>query len=402
MSDLLQLTYQGSAATLYAIIRRRSDQYAFNGTAFEAWSDANLSDYAVALQDAGGDLYTLTIPSSVAAGDYTAIYYEQAGDDPASDDLLLARRDFHWNGQTASSGSSVELSSYALTSLDSVKNYLDITTGDYDTLLTTLINSVSSQIERIVGRRYKARNYRFWLNSNDQTRLTLPVYPIQYITRIAWGVANAFTVTFSGSAIRADVSLYRDPESPDAGGFRLVSVASSGVPTATDLLFADYPSVSTLVDAINNLSGWSASVLINVPSADLHATGGESALGRGVILTYPDQDESAYSVDYSSGQVEFSDRSGWWLRNLTQGRFPRGHQSILIECRAGYETIPSDVDLVCRDLVKEFYSLRKQDTFLINFKTGPYAAQFRDSHEQYVRDRLGGLTDAASLIGGSE
>ena len=46
MADELQLTYQGAAATLYAVVRRPSDQYVWDATAaaWEAWADGSIGD----------------------------------------------------------------------------------------------------------------------------------------------------------------------------------------------------------------------------------------------------------------------------------------------------------------------------------------------------------------------
>jgi hypothetical protein len=85
MSRELRVNYQGSAATLYAIIRRLSDDYAWNGSAFEAWADGHLSTYTVALTDRGGDTYDADFPTAIVAGDYAVDYFEQAGGSAATD-----------------------------------------------------------------------------------------------------------------------------------------------------------------------------------------------------------------------------------------------------------------------------------------------------------------------------
>lgn len=102
MADELNVNFQGSAATLYAIIRRASDTYAWNGSAFEAWSDANVGTYDIPLTDKGGDFYSADFPSAIVSGDYSVFYYEQAGGSPATTDLLLDREDVYWDGATTS------------------------------------------------------------------------------------------------------------------------------------------------------------------------------------------------------------------------------------------------------------------------------------------------------------
>lgn len=105
MAKELSISYP-SGLTVYAIIRRRSDNYVWNGAAFEAWSNANIATYDVALTDRSGDEYNADFPSAITSGTYGVNYYVQSGGSPAITDALIGAEipDINWNG-TAVTGS---------------------------------------------------------------------------------------------------------------------------------------------------------------------------------------------------------------------------------------------------------------------------------------------------------
>lgn len=408
MSQELSICYQGTGANLYCIVRKLSDGTVWNtaNAALEAWADGTVADYDIALTDRGGDLYDGTMPAAIPTGDYRVYYYERAGAIPAITDLVLKSPVKHWDGTALTSSSNVTLSAYALSTLASIKRRLEITDDDSNDILTEYLNQVSAEIERVTGVNFKARDYRTWLNGAHQRELLLPHYPIQTITRIAFGAANAMTVTYSGTGIRANVSIYRDPESPDAGGMRLVSYSTTGVKTETNLSFATYGSVSTLVTAVGGLTGWTATTVSNQPSLDLHPTGGQDAKGVAVTFTYPDLDDFAYSVNYANGKVRF-DVTGNGSFPFWQGgggghhalRMPRAFQYILAEFRAGYETIPSDVSLVCNEIVADKYFEGQFGRGVQEIKLGPGVLRLDQTEIDDIQSQLKHYIDLSNMIG---
>lgn len=395
MADELRLPYQG-AATLYAVIRRIADGYVWNGTAFEAFSAGSIANYDIALTDQGGDYYTADWPTAMAAGTAcTVLYYYQAGGSPATTDDLLHAEDVTWTGTTTASVSSITLSVYALTSLDDLKTYMGITASTYDTVLTLLINGMSAAIEKVVSRQFKARDRRGWFALTQQRRVQLPHAPAQHVTRVAYGTANGLTVAYSGAAIGAQAAVYRDPESPDGGGVRLVSWSTAGTQTSNNLTFALYPSLTAMETAIELISGWTATVHVNRPSYELRVTGGQNAKAGSVTFPYADQDYAdAYRLDHDRALLEFDvgmgGPYGWWPQDPAYGRrrFPTGHQELYVQWRSGFETVPEDVADLCREMVKEKYYTRLQNTALAGYSLGPYSVQFGQQDEERVRARL--------------
>lgn len=417
MSRELQTSFQGTGATLYVLARLESTGTVWNVTnaALETYSAASLASYAIDLTDEGGDLYSGDIPTDLPSGTYRFFYYEQAGGSPATTDLILKSPVRAWNGTVlADPADPTDLATYALTTPASVKRRLGME-GDAsaDVLLTELINQVSLEIERVTGRQFAARDYREWLNGANQRELVLPHFPVQQMTRIAWGAAQAMSVSYNGAGIRANASVYKSPESADAGGLRLVTVSTAGVKTATNLSFATYGSVTALATAVNLISGWSATTVTNVPTGDLVPSGGEDARGRSVFFNYPDVDEYAYSVDYERGLVQF-DRYGsgaWPFACHGQGvgvsgwrepaAMPRGFQHVLVEWRAGYETIPADVQGVANYLVADAYFDAQLGKGVTEVKLGPGVLKLDKGMDRDIARDLGHYIDLSRFIGGA-
>jgi|GEM_PF-1768578 len=403
MADELRANYPGSA-TLYAIVRRISDAYVWNGSTFVVWADGDIASYDVSLTSNGGDYYTANFPTSIAAGAYSVLYYLQDGGTPAITDLLLpGGHDLYWNGESASDESEVAISAYALTTLAAAKTHIGISGSTYDTLLTRLINGVSEQIEHITGMAFKARDWRERFDGQWQRRLVLRHRPVQQVTKAVYGNNIALSVIYSGSAIDATATVYDDPESPKGGGLRLTSMSAAGTETANNLSFVTYPTVSTLATAVNLISGWTATVTRDVRSIELHPTGGEDAKSRAVTLYYPDQRMSILRTNYNVGTVEFFDRApGWWYPISNDGKrvFPPAFQGVTVIYRAGYETIPADVQLLANNLVKEEWYLRTQNTALASYSLGVYSVSFAADRQASIRAQLAEHMDASAFVAG--
>lgn len=102
-TNQLAVTYEGSGATLYVILRRLDDpSLVWNGTASITWVDGNIAVYDVPLAYQGGDVYSAAVPSGLPRGyTYKAIFYKQLGGTPAITDDILTSRNFTWNGEIA-------------------------------------------------------------------------------------------------------------------------------------------------------------------------------------------------------------------------------------------------------------------------------------------------------------
>src|SRR3990167_7332547 len=298
----------------------------------------------------------------------------------------------YWDGSTAASASDVVLSSTALTSLEALKRHVRETTSDNDTLLTECINRASALIERVTGRLFKGREYTERYNGDHQRRLQLRQYPLVYVSRVAYGAANAFGAKFTGTAIRANASL-----APDR--LRLTTVTAAGTTAGTSLLFSDYPTCSTMETAVEAVSGWTATVYSDQPMKDLQPTAGEDALNLECLFEYPDRDNIDYTVDYDTAQVEIrTDVYQRWgqrwggpvqvYRDLRQG-FAHRFQSYCVTYYAGYDTIPADVENVCNEIATEMFWSGIDNPTIKSTTLGPFSTTFSDSDwTTTIRQRL--------------
>jgi len=265
-----------------------------------------------------------------------------------------------------------EVDANALTTLDSVKRHIGVSGHDDDALLITLINQLSGRIEDLAnGRKFKARDWRFWLTMKHSRTLLIPQYPVIYVNRIAHGAQDALSVSYSGSAIRATAQVYRDSEG-NTGGIRLVSYDSSGARTTNELTVASNGSASAMATAVTAVSGWTGTLVQDTPSADLHPTGGVDAKSRTVNFTYPDQDDSNYRIDYDTGRVRLvhDQAVGFDLgsKNLTSS-----FQGFLVEARCGFETIPAQIVWLANELVSQAYKSKPLNRSLASESLGDYS-----------------------------
>lgn len=104
--------------TLYARVRNDSGQvWNTSGTpAFEAWDDANITDYDIAMTDKEGHFHIGTFPSAITAGWYWIQYCIQAGSTPAVTDETDGEPElFVWSGTTKTTLYQAEPGDYAVT-----------------------------------------------------------------------------------------------------------------------------------------------------------------------------------------------------------------------------------------------------------------------------------------------
>ncbi len=365
MANELEISYQG-VASLYAVIRRHDDAYVWSvtRTTLETWADSTLDDYDIVMTDSGGDVYHANWPPTMTAGQYRVLYYRRDGALPGTSDLLLATNDIYWDGQTTTSQSTVNLDPNALTSLESIKRFLRLTQSGDDTLLVELINQTTDRIERICGRQFKQRTYRQRYHDASRTGLVLEHFPVAQIHRVSIGATAAMTAIYSGSAIRADVRV-------NESAVILRSISAAGTVSTHTLDFETYPTMSTLVAAVDTQVDWSATLTRDAPSADLHFSTAADARGRTVWLSYPQEEDAACHLDFATGTLHLS---GPWAVG-----------PVLVEYEAGFLVIPDDVVLVANELVAQAYHLGRRDTSVDREKIGDYS---------YALSGLASLSDA--------
>lgn len=251
---------------------------------------------------------------------------------------------------------------YAITSLSQVQTYLGTVGVNDNALLERLINAATWKIETHCDRKFKTRTYREWHDWSGGDILFAKHFPITAVKRIGYGEATAFTVQGTTSTdLRATVEVQDDQ-------IVLSRFASNGTETATTLTFATYATASALATQISATSGWSASLVTNCITVDLHRLGGNDAKGVAVDVTFPDESASVTRVEESTGLVHF-DPCGLWTGDEYRA------QNLLLEYTAGYAAtnMPYDVEQVCIELVQEAYNRRDHDVNVQSESLGDYS-----------------------------
>jgi uncharacterized phiE125 gp8 family phage protein len=73
-----------------------------------------------------------------------------------------------------------------LTTLTKVKSYLGISNSTHDTLLSSIITSVSAGVESFCGRRFGSASYTEYYDTDGETKIFLPNYPVTTLTSVKY------------------------------------------------------------------------------------------------------------------------------------------------------------------------------------------------------------------------
>ena len=264
------------------------------------------------------------------------------------------------------------LASNALTTVAAVKTYMGVTGSNDDTLIETLINNVSDQIERWCDRKFVQTDVTEFIDAQATRTLALENSPIVSVDLIAFGARDSIVVSSSDATdLLATVAVEEDQ-------IRLVRTTSGGTTTTTNHTFATSPTTSLLVTAINTTSGFSATLNTNAPSFTLHRMGGRNVVDATVRLTVTADDENEYRVDYERGLVHLrADAFPRFAEKRFVNRFPDAFQSVLVKYTAGYATIPNALVQATFELVSDAYRGRDRDRTINQESLGDYSYTVR-------------------------
>lgn len=373
MANELRANYNGSA-TLYAIVRQRTDLYAWNGSAFETWADGNIATYDIPLTASGGDLYAADFPSGITtAGYYTVDYYKQAGGSPATSDYRLDGELIYWTGQSVSYGPT----GTNLTTLAKVKEFMGISVSTYDDKLNSILTAVSRAVEKYLDTKVISESFIEYANGKDSWRvgyMHLNNSPVLAISRVATRPTPALMIrNTTATNQRATVAV-------TSTGITLTRVAS-GVSTSNTLTWASYVTLNLLASAINSLgSGWAATVAGNAndyggwPTTLLkYIQGALDAKSEANVELYVEE-LGEYRIDETEGTL--------W------GEFPYGYQNVEVRYTAGWATIPDDLQMGVASLVKSVFDASNVDGNMKSERIGDYSYTLKDGFSGDVYSSL--------------
>ena len=252
------------------------------------------------------------------------------------------------------------------------------------TVRASLLAASSRYIEQICKRIFGLTSYQVYLSGGGQPYdlVRLDNFPVSQITRMASYPLPVLTVQNTATSTNQRATVDTMPT-----GINLTTVAS-GVSSTSTLLYATYPTLTTLAAAITALgSGWTATASSSYtlyPSADLRPLqGAVTALqGSGAQLEAYTEDIYAWGgpwFDSGNGYGLVCSGPGWRLdadSGQLVGWFPRGMLNIRVDYSAGYSTspdsLPDDIQDACVKGAAFLYGAGRYDPVASSVQIGPY------------------------------
>lgn len=255
----------------------------------------------------------------------------------------------------------------ALTDLATVKVYMGIPVGDtsWDALLNLLIPAVSDELERYCGRHFEAADYKTFVWSEGGPYLYMPEYPIIQLRRLMISDFDVLTIqNTSGDATEATVNVSQEQK-------RIYLNVFSGVNAGTSFVDLTGKTLATVkTDILALAKGWTVDIRAGYegsPAEDLFPLTVSPALTPNKVnCSIPDELLQELSMIERTGRVE-----------AKLGAFPTRHfpvqRYIFADYRAGYETIPNDLELLVNKMVAAAARAAKRDLTLKSEKLGDYS-----------------------------
>ena len=264
------------------------------------------------------------------------------------------------------------LAANALTTVADVKTYMGVTSSDDDTLIETLVNNVSDQIEKWCDRKIVQQTITEYLDAKATRTLGLSHSPVISVDLIAYGARDSISVTSdTATDLLATIAVEEDQ-------VRLVRIASDGTQTTTNWAFSSNPTTSALVTRITATTGFSASLIYNAPSYTLHRMGGRNVMDATGFLSVTSDDENEYRVDYDLGLVHLrADAFPRYAEKRFANRFPDAFQSVLVRYDCGFATVPAAAVQAAFELISDAYRGRDKDRSINQESLGDYSYTLR-------------------------
>lgn len=281
---------------------------------------------------------------------------------------------------------------YALTSRANLKTYLGVETTTDDVLMDSCIDRATARMERYMGRNIMQRTYVQWYGGSGARNIRLREYPANSIQGVYTGATIALTVKSTVTDdIRATVSINADPIGTGAAGMTLSRMTLTGALTSTTLAFSTNGDVTALVAAINLLTGFSATVGLNMQTAQMHPMIGD-CLSSAVVLTGADVGVE-YGYDSLQGILSVRSDPFWWPREFQY--LHERNLSLVTMYTAGYATVPDDMEQACLEISRYIFQTRKTNTNVKSESLGDYSYTLADAAQlsSIMADLLGNMRE---------
>ena len=235
--------------------------------------------------------------------------------------------------------------------------------SDPNPVILPMRNAAEAWVRSYCDREFTVASYKERYNGDGSNQLVLRQSPVTQITRLSLWPAYCIRVCNRLKTTNATVSCFAD------------SLILTKDYVDTTLLFVTYPTYGELCDAINALgNGWEAAMVSDTfrpfLSTELFERMGLYCLeGNWVYLMMPYQrGELDFDIDAERGVVHLyryglahDEDLGVPKRELIG--FPRGTRNIFITYKAGYVTIPDDLKLVVKIIVKFLLQKKEEESW---------------------------------------
>jgi len=266
---------------------------------------------------------------------------------------------------------------YAITTLADLKAHLGITDSASDSLLEAAINRATYAIEAYLDRKVVQRRFREWTTANGGRVLPVSNPPIAHVHFCGYGSMPCMSISSSvASDVAATVSV------SDAR-INLVRVDSTGNETTTQVNFASHNTASEVVDHINTVTGFSATLSRNCSVYRINRIVGRDLKYAPLLLTYADIGQFDTTGDLDRGLL-YIGTNGYPTEY--GGNFPVGPVSVLVDYDGGFATVPYDIVQACLQMASTIFNSRGRDGSLASESFGDYS----------YSSRAGGEIDAES------
>ena len=252
-------------------------------------------------------------------------------------------------------------------------------------MITLLKAEASDAIRKWCGQRdFNQQDYSEEYSPELNGYVALKQMPVNVVKRIRGYLQVAMVITATNPSFSSAFVQWTTTGAWDNGtlvytGLNLVSY-SAGIATNTPLLFTNYATVAALATAINGMAGWVANIqgnLGNFGTLDLAAATTGTAQGAmsddGCELLVYSEDLTCTRVDQWLGMLWTGRRrissafGGRWgedggdLADMDAPQIGR----VRVDYNAGFNPIPTPVQLACAELVKfKILQLRRDETLM--------------------------------------
>jgi len=262
-----------------------------------------------------------------------------------------------------------------ITTLYHYLNYINDTEDDpnsdisFTDQLRFIIDQSNSLISQKCNRVFGSATYQEWVEGGGENYLILRNYPITRVFHCASNSVDLMTVEGTGFQTATITS--------NSSALILTSQNTAGSTTETDLLYVDNANVSSMVTAIDLISGWDAEVLSGEDDALtslIRPLDSGWALDEKVYLAGPYQGISVRVSDDSDSIIERLD--GCSFNRFTFIRYIGGYTLPVCDDVGGTLTtagnVPEALTLIANKIVKDTLQIIDEDVNMSSEKLGDY------------------------------